>query len=261
MAWLERNVEARRDPRRLLEGCETVISFAYPYPSAVPTTTDGFFVSRYTQPRQEDYHGRLRGLCRLCCSMIEERYPGSRTRVCVDSAPVMERSFACASGIGFIGKNNMLIIPGYGSYVFLSEVITTAAMEFPSEEPCRNLCGECSLCVDACPTGALERPFSLDARRCLSYLSIEEKGPVGYEFGLKMGRCFLGCDRCQEACPLNSRESSCEIVLPSTHEILAMDEGAFKERFGTTALARPGLKKLKEDIRAVSGNPVLSCEL
>jgi epoxyqueuosine reductase len=251
MSWLARNMEVREDPGRVLEGCQTIISLAYPYPRQKPATPDGFTVSRYSHPTKGDYHYRLKNLCKKLAVMIEETFPGSRSRVCVDSVPLLEKSFACASGVGFIGKNNMLILPGYGSYFYLAEILTTAPLEFPSIEPSDNKCGDCTLCIDACPTGALEKPFYLDASRCLSYLTIEYKGTVSGEYGKKMGHCFFGCDRCQEVCPFNEDEIPKQITLPSTEEFLGMTEEDFKERFGKTVFSRAGLEKLKTNIRAI----------
>jgi epoxyqueuosine reductase len=249
MSWLKRNTELREDPTRLFRGCRTIISLAYPYPPEKPCTPDGLTVSRYCQPAQEDYHHRLKRLCRALESQINEMYGGTRTRICVDSAPILEKSFACSSGIGFMGKNSVLIIPGYGSYLYLAEILTTAPLEFLASEPMENQCGSCSLCIDSCPTGAIERPFCLDAAKCLSYLTVEYKGEVGSESGEKMGDCFFGCDICQEVCPHNEAEGSKHISLPSTDEILKMDEEDFQKRFGRTALARAGLKKIKSNIR------------
>jgi epoxyqueuosine reductase len=251
MSWLERNMDIREDPSRLLSGCRTIISLAYPYPCQKPGTVDGFTVSRYSQPGETDYHIRLKDLCRVLLDVVEEAYSGSHSRICVDSAPLLERSYACSSGIGFLGKNNMLIIPGYGSYVYLAEILTTIPIDTASLEPMDNQCGTCTLCVDSCPTGALERPFYLDASKCLSYLSIEDKGKINEETGIKMGDCFFGCDRCQEVCPLNQKESLTQIFLPSTDEFLEMDDKEFRKRFGKTALARAGLEKLKTNIQGV----------
>jgi epoxyqueuosine reductase len=251
MSWLERNMDVRENPSGLLNGCRTVISLAYPYPSQKPGTTDGFTVSRYSQPGETDYHVRLKDLCRTLLSVVKEAYPMSHSRVCVDSAPLLEKSYACSSGIGFMGKNNILIIPGYGSYVYLAEILTTAPIDMTSLEPMKNQCGTCTSCVDSCPTGALEKPFSLDASKCLSYLSIEDKRGVDKQTGIQMGDCFFGCDRCQEVCPLNGNESSTEISLPSTDTFLEMDDNVFRKKFGKTALARAGLEKLKMNIQVV----------
>jgi epoxyqueuosine reductase len=251
MSWLGRNMDVREDPSRLLSGCRTVITLAYPYPSQKPGTVDGFTVSRYSQPGEADYHVRLKGLCGALLSVLEEAYPKSHSRVCVDSAPVLERSYACSSGIGFVGKNNMLIIPRYGSYFYLAEILTTAPIDVSSIKPMENRCGTCTLCVDSCPTGALERPFYLDASKCLSYLSIEDKGRIDEETGRRMGDCFFGCDRCQEVCPFNGKEGSTQILLPSTDAFLEMDDNEFRKGFGKTAFARAGLEKLKTNIQGM----------
>lgn len=254
MLWLERYLEVRADPSKLLKGCQTIISLAYPYPPQKPGTPDGFSVSRYSHPVEEDYHHRLKRLCLELCQAVKTWNRGCKTRICVDSAPILERSFAYAAGIGFVGKNNMLIIPSYGSYFYLAEILTTALLRFQSVQPLANQCASCTLCVDACPTGALERHFSLDASKCLSYLTIEHKGFINDEMGRKMGDCFFGCDRCQEVCPFNEAELSRGALLPLTDDFLNMGVDEFKLRFGKTAFARAGLDKIKRNILAVKRN-------
>lgn len=251
MAWLERYQELRENPTGLLAGCQTVISLAYPYGSKKPMTPDGFTVARYAEPRKADYHDRLRRLARQLIHDLADRYPGSKTRICVDSAPILERSFAYASGMGFIGKNNMLIVPGHGSYVFLLEILTTALLPRSTSPPMETQCGSCTRCVDLCPTGALEGPFSINASKCLSYLTIEYSGAIDRQTGRKMSRCCFGCDVCQEVCPFNQGRSAMDLCLPSTDEILAMGKRHFERRFGNTAFARAGLEKVKANIRAV----------
>lgn len=251
MSWLERNVQTREDPTILLRGCKTIVSLAYPYSSQKPGTPEGFTVSRYSQPTKEDYHFRLKGLCGELMDMIEDVYPESHSRVCVDSAPILEKSFASSSGIGFMGKNNMLIISGHGSYAYLAEILTTARLEFLCAESMENQCGTCRLCIDSCPTGALEKPFYLDASKCLSYITIEQKGNTKRDMGRKMDGCFFGCDQCQEVCPFNEGEASKQIHLPSTDQFLKMSDKEFEERFEGTAFARAGLEKLKSNIRAI----------
>lgn len=251
MTWLERNIELRKDPAGLLPGCRTIISLAFPYPSPKIFTADNFSVSRYCRPDMEDYHTRLKELCKGLTGIIKHYFPGSRSRICVDSAPILERSFAHMAGIGFIGKNNMLILPGYGSYLYLAEILTTAEITFKPVDPIESECGECTLCLDVCPAGALDGPFSLDASRCLSYLTIERKEPITEDNRIEMGSCFFGCDRCQEVCPHNSEKSAGETILPSTNEFLSMDEDEFIMRFGRSAFARPGLDKIQSNIRTV----------
>jgi epoxyqueuosine reductase len=251
MAWLERNLEVREDPVRLLPGCRTLVSLARPYPWEKPATPDGFTVSRYTQPDTEDYHRALKGLARPLAAWIEEACPGSRSRICVDSAPLLERSFAHAAGLGWIGKNGMLIVPGVGSRVFLAEILTTAEMGVPEVEPVEDLCGGCTRCMEACPAGAITAPRAVDASRCLSYRTVEWKGQVGPGTARRMGDCFLGCDRCQEVCPHNPGGGARRVVLPPAAELLRMDEETFRERYGRTALSRPGLEKIRSNLRAV----------
>ena len=251
MRWLERNVEIRENPQLILKQCNTIISLAYPYSSLKPATGDGLTVSRYSEPDKEDYHIRVRSACNEIIKTITSVHKGSSTRICVDSAPILERSFAVSSGIGFVGKNNMLIIPGYGSYFYLSEILTSAPLGFSQPNPVENMCGSCTKCIDSCPAGALDKPFLLDASKCLSYLTIEYKGYCNSEDGTKMGNCFFGCDRCQEVCPLNKRGAGINISLPSADEFLVMDNKYFLKKYGKTSFKRAGLKKIQSNIKAV----------
>lgn len=254
MTWLANHLDIRADPTRLLEGCRTVIVLAYPYSSSRPSTADGLFTARYTEPWQEDYHPRLRRLAKEAAQALASFYPGCRIRVCVDSAPIMERSFAFLSGLGFIGRNNMLIIPEFGSYFFLAEILTDVPLPIPERGEMHHLCGSCTRCVDACPTGGLGRPWFLDASRCLSYLTIEHKGMLNAETGSRMGRTFFGCDVCQAVCPFNEGRGEPVICLPASDEILKMTEEQFRERLGKTALGRGGLERLKSNLRALKAS-------
>ncbi len=251
MVWLERNLDLRADPSRLLEGCQTIISLAYPYPNARHETEDGYWVARYADPSREDYHLRLKKLGEDLSGLIQKVYPGSGTRVCVDSSPILEKSVAWQSGLGFIGKNTLLIIPGHGSYFFLVEILTTVPLQHPIVEPMPDQCGACTSCVEACPTGALEMPYHLDPSKCLAYLTIEYKGDISPALGPGMRGCFLGCDRCQEACPFNKGVPTVSVSMPPTKEILRMGEEDFERRFGSTSLARPGIEKIKSNIRVI----------
>ena len=249
MEWIARNVELRRDPKLLLPGCNTVISLAYPYSPEIPTSPDGLRAARYTEGLQEDYHLRLRTLGKALVELIRQLYPGAKSRICIDSAPVLERSIAYRAGVGFFGKNTMLIIPGYGSYFYLMELFTSAAISFEKPKPMESKCGQCTKCIGACPTGALKAPFIHDARHCLSYLTIEHKGQLSREVGQIMNRCFFGCDVCQEVCPFNQKDTGARITLPSAKEILEMHEDEFQYIFGNTAFARAGLKKIQANVQ------------
>jgi epoxyqueuosine reductase len=251
MAWMERHLPLREDPSRLLEDCRTIITLAYPYSYRKPCTPDGLSAARYSEPRKKDYHDRLRKKASVLAADIRQAYPGTRTRTCVDSAPIMERSFAYQSGIGFIGKNTHVIVPGHGSYFFLTEILTTAPIPFSETPLVANQCGTCTRCLDACPTGALEAPFRVDAAKCLSYRTIEEKMDLDREAGKTMGDCFFGCDVCQEVCPFNNGSEPAEVLLPPMDDFLTMDEKEFQQLFGKTAFARAGLSKIQGNIRVL----------
>jgi epoxyqueuosine reductase len=159
------------------------------------------------------------------------------------------------AGLGFIGKNNLLIIPGYGSFLYLAEILTTAPMEFAEAGLMENQCGACTQCLDACPTNALEKPFYLNAGQCLSYLTIEDRAPLPPDLGAKMGNCFLGCDRCQEVCPFNKSQSRpARPMLPDIATFLNMNTEAFEDQYGKSALSRAGLEKIKANIQSINKN-------
>ncbi len=256
MTWFEKNPGLRANPALLLEGCRAVVSLAYPYSAAKPISPDGLCVSRYAEPLLDDYHDRLRGLGKKLAAFMAGAFPGSRSRVCVDSAPVMERSLAMASGVGFIGRNTCLIVPGVGSFVYLCEILTTAPLApTPPLPGSPDHCAGCTRCLDACPTGALERAYSVDATKCLSYLTIESREAVSAETGSLMARCVFGCDRCQEVCPHNGADAGAEQCLPPREVWDAMGEEDFRRRFGGTALERAGLGKLRENISVAAPEP------
>jgi epoxyqueuosine reductase len=253
MLWMKRNMAIREDPSRLLRGCKTVISLAYPYPAEKPATEDGYTLARYSTPLQDDYHMRVKAKCRELSDYIKEIYKDCTTRVLVDSAPILERSFAYSSGIGFFGKNNMLIIPGHGSYFYLAEILTTAMAEYSATAPNPDLCGSCTACIDACPTGALKGTHDFDASHCLSYLTIESEELVKPPMGKFMKRCILGCDICQEVCPFNNNKPAIK-CMPSVKDFMDMTDDEFTRIYGRTALARPGLKRIRSNIKAVCGS-------
>jgi epoxyqueuosine reductase len=160
---------------------------------------------------------------------------------------------AYAAGLGFFGKNNSLIIPDYGSYFYLAEILTTADFNLSPAGSLESRCADCHLCIDACPTGALEKPYTINASRCLSYLTIEDKTEIEERLAKKLGDCFFGCDRCQEVCPYNKQHpAEREISLCSRDVLLSMKEDEFKAQYGRTVLARAGLTKIQSNLSVIS---------
>lgn len=202
MGWMLATAEVRKDPRHpnMLEGARSVVVMAAPY------TLDDAHESRALGPARvakyalgRDYHNVLTKRARRVAKVLEGA--GFRARVAVDSKPVFERAWAERAGVGFVGKNCCLIVPGLGSHVFLACVVTNAPLQ-PSQ-PLARRCGSCTLCLDACPTRAFAEPRVLDARRCISYLTIEHRGSVPEEHREAIGDWVFGCDVCQDVCPYN----------------------------------------------------------
>ncbi len=286
MGYLERNAGKRIDPQQLLPGARSVITLAASYHSlncrgglpegafhagAVPIedganwrprTENGRcgLVARYA--RYRDYHDVLGTRLKQLADFIAERSgEGIRSIWCVDTGPVLERDFAQRAGLGFIGKHTNLISRRLGNWIFLSEVITT--LELAPDRPERNYCGKCSRCISACPTGAIKAPFQLDARLCISYLTIELKGPIPVELRSAVGNRIYGCDDCLAVCPWNrfAREGRLmkahaqpELTTPDLLELLALDEAAFKRRFSGTAMLRTKRRGLLRNMCVALGN-------
>ena len=199
--------DGRADVRALLEGARAVVVVALAHDgSTVPVerlARSAGQVARYA--RGLDYHAIMKPRLRELAARVS-RHAGRpvAARPCVDTAPVLERELAARAGLGFVGKNNMLIAPGLGSYVLLGELLVDVELEPSAALPAPHRCGECRACLDACPTGAFVGPFSLDARRCISYLTIENRGPIPRELRPAIGARVFGCDVCQEVCPFNA---------------------------------------------------------
>jgi len=202
MRYMENHFEKRLDPTFLVEGAKSVIVVALGYyPGSAAPSQDKYIVSKYAYGR--DYHLVIKEKLRNLEKALKQWEPGHKGRIFADSAPVMEKVWAMRAGLGWIGKNTCLIIPRKGSFYFLGELVTNIEMaEDQSIEP--NHCGNCTKCLDACPTGALAQPGKLVAHRCISYLTIENKDriPQEYRSGKLQGRIF-GCDICQDVCPHN----------------------------------------------------------
>ena len=204
MKYMENYRDIRLDPAGLVEGARSVISVALNYYPAQKQSPDSPRISYYAYGK--DYHivvkDKLRQLWEYITSLIpvlDSTLPAAR--FFTDSAPILERYWAWKAGLGWIGKNTNLIIPGKGSFFFLGEIVTTLELDY--DTPQKNRCGACRRCLDACPTGALERPGHLNANKCISYLTIEHKGDIPSEQASRLGDLLYGCDTCQEVCPWN----------------------------------------------------------
>ena len=199
MSYLE-NLKARTGPKSLLPEAKSVIVIGVNYYREQKRAKKGYGkIARYAYGR--DYHKVIKNLLKKIINFIEQKKPESKNMICVDSAPIMEKYFAVKAGLGFIGKNTTLITPQFGSFVLLGEIITS--LKLPVDTPCIGTCGTCERCLRACPTKALVAPYEMDARRCVSYLTIEKKGQIPKRFHKKIGERIFGCDACQEVCPYN----------------------------------------------------------
>ena len=204
MKYMENYRDIRLNPAGLVEGARSVISVALNYYPAQKQSPDSPRISYYAYGK--DYHivvkDKLRQLWVYITSLVpvlDSTLPVAR--FFTDSAPILERYWAWKAGLGWIGKNTNLIIPGKGSFFFLGEIVTTLELDY--DTPQKNRCGTCRRCLDSCPTGALERPGHLNANKCISYLTIEHKGDIPSEQASRLGDRLYGCDTCQEVCPWN----------------------------------------------------------
>ena len=235
----------REDVRRLLPSARTVICvgklYNTPYPAVYDDPGRGW-ISRYAWG--DDYHDVLRRGLEQLDARLRERVGAFESRICVDTAPLLERSFARLAGLGWIGKNTCLIHEGMGSWFFLGELLVSFTVEPDAPPPDR--CGTCTRCIDACPTDALT-PYSLDARRCISYLTIELRGPTPEDLRPDIPPHIFGCDICQDVCPWN-RRAPCTgdpafapragLVAPPLAALAGLSEEEFRERFRGSAVKR-----------------------
>jgi len=247
MAYMCRHADLRADPRTLLPGARSIVCCALHHDPGRPGTDDGPGVARIARyARGPDYHHVFKGLLRRLVAVLEAEAPGHRHRVCVDSAPVLERAHAQAAGVGWIGKNTCLIDPRAGSYFFLGESLTT--VELSPDLPATDHCGTCTACIDACPTDALVAPYQLDARRCISYWTIEHRGEIPVEWAGQLHGWVFGCDLCQEACPFNRFAPAghpdlaphLHLIAPDLAELTAATAQSFKAQFRGTPIIRAG---------------------
>ncbi|MGA2440775.1 MAG: tRNA epoxyqueuosine(34) reductase QueG [Tepidisphaeraceae bacterium] len=200
MGYLAERFEQRTDPAAYLPGAASVISVGINYFVPLERAPAGHGrIARYALG--EDYHELIKGRLHGLADWIRQVAPEAKTRCSVDTAPVMEKELAARAGIGWIGKNTCIINEEIGSWILLGEVLTTLAL--PADEPATDRCGSCRRCIEACPTQAITEPYQLDARRCISYLTIEHRGQIDKELSAKFGNWMYGCDICQDVCPWN----------------------------------------------------------
>lgn len=262
MRYMTARSAAYGHPRHVLEGVRSILMLGTGYRTAEPAATAGGEgrLSRYAWGR--DYHAVLRDRLARLIEVHRRMAPHARVRGVVDTAPFLERQFAELAGLGWIGKNTMLVNQRLGSWVFLAALLTTELLA--ADEPhSGGHCGTCRACLDACPTGALVEPYLLDARRCISYLTIELRQPVPRDLRAKVGDWLFGCDVCQEVCPWNRRApispQQAWQPLPGSNPValaglLLLDEAAFRRRFRQTPLGRVRRRGLARNAALVLGN-------
>ncbi|MDO4695874.1 tRNA epoxyqueuosine(34) reductase QueG [Porphyromonas sp.] len=250
MAYLADHRTLRNDPRTLLPEANSMIVCAVSYYPATLQSETAPQVSKYAYGR--DYHKVLKKVLTAFAERIISEVGEHTYRVCIDTAPISERYWAQRTGIGHIGKNKNIIIPKVGSYVFLGEILTSHV--FSRSEPINKSCGSCTRCVDACPTGALSLT-ELDARRCLSYLTIEHRGDIPEDMHKALGTRIYGCDTCQDVCPYNHNPAKTRLF-PSSQKILTLSdsdlypftEERYAELFFGSAITRAKYQGMKRNI-------------
>ncbi|MHA1598503.1 MAG: tRNA epoxyqueuosine(34) reductase QueG [Alphaproteobacteria bacterium] len=263
MGWMTERTAERAAPKALWPGARSVIVLGMNYgpagdPMAILEQFDRGAISVYAQGR--DYHDlvkkRLKQLARW---LVEDR--DCEVKVFVDTAPVMEKPLAMQAGLGWQGKHTNLVSGEFGSWLFLGEVFTS--LEIPPDPPAVDQCGTCTKCLDACPTGALTAPYEIDARRCISYLSIEHKGDIEAELAGAMGNHIYGCDDCLSVCPWNKFASPTphdaffprlELTAPRLSDLAKLDDAAFRELFSGSPVKRTGHQRFSRNVRIAIAN-------
>jgi epoxyqueuosine reductase len=240
MGYLSRRLEERLDPARVLPGARAAVCVALNYYQGESEDTSWRPIARYAWGR--DYHDVIGPrLERLAAHLTEAA--GARSRGYVDTGPVLERDLAARAGLGWIGKNTMLLHPTLGSWFFIGVLLTTA--DLVADAPLADRCGSCRACLDACPTGAFVAPYVLDARRCISYLTIEHRGEIDPALHRGMAGWQFGCDVCQDVCPWNRKAPTTrhpelvpDAAYPGAAAVSTMDDAAIREAFRGSALLR-----------------------
>jgi epoxyqueuosine reductase len=264
MRYLANRYAERTQPRSYLPGVQSIICVAINYHVPLDPVPDD---QRAHQGRiaqyalGDDYHDVIKGRLHALADSIRECVPGAQTRACVDTAPVMEKELAARAGIGWLGKNTCLINPKIGSWLLLGEILTTVAL--PPDDAATDHCGTCTRCIDACPTSAITGPYQLDARKCISYLTIEHRGPIPEDLQPQMGDWLYGCDICQDVCPHNNKApATTDPALASrfptgtldVREVMGWSEEVYRQRLRGSAMKRVKLPVLQRNAGIVAEN-------
>ncbi|QRM53971.1 tRNA epoxyqueuosine(34) reductase QueG [Sinorhizobium sp. BG8] len=263
MEWMEETEERRADPRTLWSEVRSVVMFGLNYgpdedPTAILAETDRAAISVYA--RNRDYHDIIKGKLKEIATRFAAR-SGEDVKVFVDTAPVMEKPLAMQAGLGWQGKHTNLVSREFGSWLFLGSLFTTA--ELIVDDPERDHCGSCRACLDACPTNAFPAPYRIDARRCISYLTIEHKGPIAAELRPLIGNRIYGCDDCLAACPWNKFAATAsemklrardDLRAPSLAFLLGLDDASFRTFFSGSPIKRIGRDRFVRNVLIAAGN-------
>jgi epoxyqueuosine reductase len=259
MGYLRASLDERLDVARVLPSARSVVSLGAVYNTRHPYSTAALEAGRVAIARYawgDDYHDVLRArLRRLVAWMADVAGPGLEAFSCVDNGPIQERVFAEQAGIGWIGKNTCVINASLGSWLFLAEVVTNAALA--PDVPAVDRCGTCTRCLEACPTGAITAPYVVDATRCLSYLTIEQRSPVEDPMREAIDQQVFGCDICQDVCPWNSRapesgdpvwQPRVGLAFPRLIDLCRLDDATWRSLVRGSALRRAGLRRLRRSL-------------
>ena len=263
LQWLERNADKRVDPQLVLPGARSILTLAVSYehsnPQPATRNPQSGIIARYAQ--FADYHDILADRLKTLTAFLAELAPATRSLWYVDTGPLLERDLAQRAGLGFVGKHTNLISRRLGNWIFLAEILTT--LELEPDAPEKNHCGSCTRCITACPTAAITAPFTLDARRCISYLTIELKGAIPVELRPLLGNRIYGCDDCLDACPWNrfaragnlmQPHARADLAVPDLLELLTLDDAGFKRRFAGTPVLRTKRRGLLRNVCVALGN-------
>ncbi len=264
MGWIEDRAEQRASPQRLWPEARSVIALAMSYapasdPMTLASATSRGRISVYAQG--SDYHKVVKKALKAMGRWLADE-AGCQLKVFVDTAPVMEKPLSAAAGLGWQGKHTNLLSREHGNWLFLGVIYTT--LELEPDQPASDHCGSCSRCIVACPTGAIIAPHRLDARKCISYLTIEHAGPIPHEFRAAIGNRIYGCDDCLAVCPWNRFAEAAqansafapraELAAPALADLLGLDDAAFREMFAGSPIKRIGVARMTRNCLIAAGN-------